>query len=201
MPQYSVYDGSNLELPPSLMFDFSLDSGFASGGGGGFNGYGGTAPGGGISFIFPSGGGGSAPRPPSTSQTLTAIVNEFERQMQANLAAWQQQQRSAESAISTGWQILDAMVSACYRYGAEGMKAAAERDRRIDPGRLRWDWAAYYIDPITGAVQTPAPPPPVPGAGTGVGVLPIGGAGTFIPGIPDIWLLAGAVLVYLAVKR
>jgi len=138
----------------------------AGGGGGGGGGYGG------IDVGFPDInigiGGGGAPGSggaPNVNQTLTQIVDGYEFQLKANLSRWQAGGVSSSSAVSTGWQIMDAMVSACLRYGAAGQKAAAERDRRIQPAMLRWDWIAYYIDPITGGNTAL---PPVPGGGVNV---------------------------------
>lgn len=138
------------------------------GGGGG----GGVIPGGGIGINIPLPGGGTGP---SVNQTLTQIVNGYEQALIANLGAFTSGNRSAADAIREGWRLMDNMVIACRAYGAAGERSAAERDRRINPSMLRWDWVAYYIDPITGA---PTTPPPVPGGGVG---FPGGGGGVTPP--------------------
>ena len=152
--------------------DFTSGGG---GGGGGFGGGGGGFPD--IGITVGGGGGGGGYAPPSL-----------------NLASWQNQQISAETAVSDGWALMNAMVSACIAYGAAGTKSAAERDRRIDPAQVRWDWIAYYIDPITGGNTAL---PPVPGGGVNVNNGLIGGIG----GNNQILLIVGlALLVYLASK-
>lgn len=155
---------------------------------------GGDTGGGGISISLPSGGGG-----PSTSETLTSIVNAAESALKANIAQWQTQAISADAAISRAWAILNDCVSRLLAYGAEGQKAASERDRRIAPAMLRWDWIAYYIDPITGG-QTAMQPLPTTIGGTGggstLGGYSTAGIGSTIAGIPD-WALVGAVIVAL----
>lgn len=137
---------------------------------------GGSTPGGGVTIDIPIGGGGGQSAP-STNQQMTAIVNDYERRLQINLGEWSSGQRSAPSAVEVGWSLMNAMVAALRAYGAAGERSAAERDRRINPAQLKWDWIAYYIDPIIGGPSTPPPLPPanLPGTGgAGGGVLPPG---------------------------
>jgi len=157
------------------------------GGGGGFN----LPP---ITIAFPGGGGGGGGGvAPSLSRTLTQIVDEFEQRLIANLAEWNNGQKTAADAVSVGWSLMNGMVAACSRYGAQGQRSAAERDRRINPTMLRWDWIGYYIDPITGG---PSTPPPLP---SGAGVLPSTGIG----GIDNstLFLIVAAVAIYLISQK
>lgn len=167
------------------------DFGFTNGGGGG--GGGGWDAGGGIVIDFPplGGGGGGGGGAPSLNQTLTQIVDSYEYQLKGNLANWGNNLITAEAAISEGWKLINGMVSACLAYGAAGSKAAAERDRRINPAQLRWDWVAYYIDPITGGNTTL---PPVPGGGVNIT------SGQFGGNNQTMLLIGLAVLLYLATK-
>jgi len=147
-----------------------------------FTGAGGGGGGGGWETGFPvpdvnidigvGGGGGGGGAAPNLNQTLTQIVDGYEYQLKANLAQFQSGAKSGSAAVETGWQLMNAMVSACLRYGAAGQKAAAERDRRIAPQMVRWDWIAYYIDPITGGNTAL---PPVPGGGVNVNQGLLGG--------------------------
>ena len=164
-------------------------------------------PGGGIRIGV--GGGSGAPKPPSTSQTLTQIVNTLEVYLQQNLGNWKSGSVSADDAVRQAWIWMDRMVSDCLRFGAEGEKAAAERDRRINPARLRWDWIGYYIDPITGGNTVPPPPPSVPTSGgtaiPGGGMTPTGSyptmTGGFRMGEGIVWIALGAVLILLAMRK
>lgn len=165
---------------------------FIIGGGGG----GGSWGGGGIDVGFPDidlhlpdGGGSGGGGAPSVSQSLTAVVNSYEYQLKANLALWNSNGISAADAVAKAWNLMNSMVSACLPYGVEGSKAAAERDRRINPSMLRWDWIAYYIDPITGG-NTALPPVPGGGVNTNLGLSPAGGG---------IWVIVGLLaLLYLS---
>ena len=132
-----------------------------------------------LSRLFSSG--------PTTSEQLTLIVDAAERLLKTNLGQFQAGQISASQAVSVAWSLMDQMVSKCQAFGAAGMKSAAERDRRIDPSQLRWDWAAYYIDPIVGGV---ASAPSLPNGTTGTTPY---GAYTRQDNTPLI--LAGAALV------
>lgn len=147
------------------------------------------------------GGGGGL----TLSQTLSQLADGTEAQLRANLGAWQVQTISASVAITQAWALLDGMVAAMRQYyGAQGLKSAAERDRRIDPSQLRWDWIAYYIDPITGG---PSTPPPVPGGSVGAGGGIPGGGGypypgaNLAPGGPDWWLVGGVVVLAVLLLR
>jgi hypothetical protein len=128
------------------------DSGGSSGGSGVTIGF--TMP-----VKLPSTGGSG----PDVKQVLTNLANSTEAQMKQTLGAWQQGQIGADAAIERQWTLLNGMVQQMMRYGSQGMLSAAERDRRIDPSRLRWDWIAYYIDPISvAATGQPAPLQPLP---------------------------------------
>lgn len=187
---------------PNYSADGTGDSGGGWFGGilGGLGSLFGGSPGSGLGIGLPGGGGSASP--PSLSETLTGLVDASERAMKANLAAFQLQQIGASDAIERGWAILNDMVSRLAAYGAEGNKAGAERDRRIDPTRLRWDWIAYYIDPINGG-PTPAQPLPVGvGAGGAVGSPQFGVQ--YTGGIKTEWLLIGAgvlAVLWFARKR
>jgi len=165
-----------------------------AGGGGGGGGWESSGPDG---FTFPDvnigigtgGGGGGGGAAPNLNQTLTQIVDGYEYQLKANLAQWQAGSKSASAAVDTGWQLMNAMVAACLRYGAAGQKSAAERDRRISPQMIRWDWIAYYIDPITGGNTAL---PPVPGGGTNVNQGLLGGGSNM-----TLLLLALVVIVLI----
>ena len=134
---------------------------------------------------------------------LTGIANQAETALQSNLAQFQTGALGADTARARAWEILNSMVSAMWRYGSQGQLSAAERDRRIDPARLKWDWVGYYIDPITGgAAANPGLPGNVTG-GAGGGLIGGGGAsqaGLGLAGIPD-WALIGAVLVFLLLLK
>lgn len=117
-------------------------------------------------FQIPSIGSGSGL--PDVRVTLTNLANATEQALQANLGAWQAGQIDSEQARENAWNLLNGMVQRMMQFGAQGYQSAAERDRRIDPARLRWDWIGYYIDPIYVA-ETGAPAPA--GAGAPGGVL------------------------------
>jgi hypothetical protein len=167
--------GSPLYVEDGTMFsvDFSGGGGWGdpwpdSGGGGGWGDPwpdSGGSSGSGVSFgitmpVRLPGTGGSGP---DVKRILTNLANTTEAQMQQTLGAWQQGQISADAAIDRQWALLNGMVQQMMRYGSQGMLSAAERDRRIDPSRLRWDWIAYYIDPISVAsTGQPAPLRPLP---------------------------------------
>lgn len=152
------------------------------GGGGGGTGTGVSVDLGPVDLQF-SGGlpsfGGSGPQQPDVKEQTAQLANAYEAELQRNLAAYQQGRISADQALASAWSLMDQFVSACYRYGQQGALSAAERDRRIDPARLRWDWIGYYIDPISmAATGAPAQAPhPAPVGGAPVGGLP----GTGVP--------------------
>jgi hypothetical protein len=191
--------GSPLYVEDGTMFSVDF-----SGGGGGWGelwpdsgGSGGSGVT--IGFTMPvnlpgTGGSGSGP---DVKQILTNLANTTEAQMQQTLGAWQQRQISADSAIERQWTLLNGMVQQMMRYGSQGLLSAAERDRRIDPSKLRWDWIAYYIDPISmGATGQPAPLQPLPQTAAPV-YGGIGGPGGF-GGSTMFWialLVLGAVIV------
>lgn len=193
--------GSNTGLPSPSGLSFISTGG--GGGGGWFDGLFGGSPGSGINVNLGGSGGGGGASGPDVKQVLTALANQHEQALQANLGAWQAGQLSAEEALSQGWGLMDSFTAKARQYGSQGELSAAERDRRINPAYLRWDWIAYYLDPITGG---PTAPPPVPGGGTTVG-----GGGT--PGGPLIpvpsstftisaqTLIIGAAILYLLLRR
>lgn len=193
---YGGYGGFGSLTSPS-------DLSFAPTGGGGFGGGGfGGSPGSGINIVIPTGGGGGGAAGPDVKQILTTLANQAEAALQGNLGAWQAQQIATDDAIARAWDIMDRFVSECMRYGQQGALSAAERDRRINPAALRWDWVAYYIDPMTGG-NTPLPP--VPGGGVNVGG-PLPGGGGSVPYYPrqqfdPLLLMAGAVLLVLFLKK
>jgi hypothetical protein len=192
--------GSPLYVEDGTMF--SVD--FSGGGGGGWGdpwpdsgGSGGSGVT--IGFTMPvnlPGTGGSSSGP-DVKQILTNLANSTEAQMQQTLGAWQQGQINADSAIDRQWTLLNGMVQQMMRYGSQGMLSAAERDRRIDPSKLRWDWIAYYIDPISvGSTGRPAPLQPLPQTSAPV-YGGFGGAGS-LGGSTQFWLvllLLGAVII------
>lgn len=184
---------------------YDAASGFTIGGGGGGASIGGTFPAsGGINITLPTGGSGGGSGP-DVNEILTALVNAAERALQANLGAWQANQVSADAAVERAWSILNDVVARMMAYGIQGRNSAAERDRRIEPARLRWDWIAYYIEPITGPLSVPSGSGSGTtgtgsgsgaGSGTGSPYPPITSAGLGLAGIPD-WALVGAVIVVL----
>jgi hypothetical protein len=189
--------GSPLYVEDGTMF--SVD--FSGGGGGGWGDpwpdSGGTGGSGvTIGFTMPVSTWGSISGP-DVKQILTNLANTTEAQMQQTLGAWQQRQISADSAIERQWALLNGMVQQMMRYGSQGMLSAAERDRRIDPSKLRWDWIAYYIDPISMAsTGQPAPLQPLPQTAAPV-YGGLGGSGGF-GGSTMFWvalLVLGAVFV------
>lgn len=135
--------------------------------------------------------GGSAP---DVRVILTQIANSAEAGLIANLNAWRQGALDADAAIREAWDILNAMTSAMLQYGSQGQISAAERDRRVNPSMLRWDYIALYIDPIAvGSTGSPAAPQPLPAPGSPP-VFAEPGAGL---GSRQNVLLIGAALVGL----
>jgi hypothetical protein len=139
------------------------------------------------------GGGGGGGGAPSLNQTLTQIVNDYEYQLKANLALWENGAQTASNAVTEGWRLMNAMVTAVLAYGAAGQKAAAERDRRINPTMLRWDWIRFYIDPITGGNTAL---PPVPGGGINAGNTLSAGFGG-----DNVWLIVAVLVVFYLANR
>lgn len=117
----------------------------------GSGGRGPSGPGLGIDISIPiGGGGGGAPRPPSLNQTLTEIVDGYERLLQANLGEFQKGSKTAKAAYDYATATFDDCMTRLLAYGSAGARAADERDRRRNSNLLRWDWITYYIDPIYG---------------------------------------------------
>jgi hypothetical protein len=145
----------------------------------------------------PASGGG-----PSAAQSLSALADRTEAQLRANLAAYQAGQLPAADASANAWALLNSMVSQMLAAGSIGEKSAAERDRRLNPAMLRWDWIGYYIDPIPGA-GTAAGASQAPMPGGGVMTAGFGGFGGFGAAPNNQWLVlaAVAVLVILLVKK
>jgi hypothetical protein len=147
-----------------------------------------------INIALPIGGAGGAPRPPDVKQALTRITDASAAALEANLRAYQAGQVDASSATARAWDLFNGWVQQVLRYGSQGRITAEERDRRLNSPRLRWDWIAYYIDPIPGAGAAPgaaAPVTPAPGTVPGGPVY----AGPGFGGMNSDWLLIGAVAV------
>lgn len=146
----------------------------------------------------------AGPSQPDVKEQLTQLANAYEAELQRNLASYQQGRLSADQALASAWSLLDQFVAACYRYGSQGALSAAERDRRIDPARLRWDWISYYIDPIaiaaTGAPASSPNPAPVPGLPAPVPGLPAPVGAGFGLGQNQILLVGGLLLVLIVWK-
>lgn len=102
---------------------------------------------------------------PSVSEQLTDIVNAVEPQLQQNLEAFRAGQISASAARQRAMTLMDGMTGQLMSQGPAGQNAAAERDRRVDPSRLTWDWLAYYVDPIPGGGTALPGEPGTGGAG------------------------------------
>lgn len=204
--QYGMYDYGYGDLPaPDLWqadwgsfgggysnaFSPSIDIGY---GGGGLS-VGTQIPGSGINVgvTIPTGGGGGYQ--PNVKELLTSIVNSYEAALKTNLASWQAQQISGEAALEKGWAILNEMVVRLRQYPPNGELAAAQRDRRINPALLKWDYIAYYLDPITGGPSVLQPLP----TGSG-GVTP--GVTIQQPfGVDPITLVLIGLAVFLVLKR
>lgn len=140
-------------------------------------------------------------KPPTTSQSLTQIVDYWEAQFKANLGMYQQGMRTASDAIAFFDNGMDKMRVDMYAFGAQGVRSYAERDRRAENGQyLRWDWLAYYRDPIVQNSGLQAPEKPltssqIPG---GQSYIPIGTRSDAPFGVKtEHLLLAGLLLVAL----
>jgi hypothetical protein len=147
-----------------------------------------------INIALPIGGSGGAPRPPDVKQALTRITDASAAALEANLRAYQAGQVDASSATARAWDLFNGWVQQVLIYGPQGRITAEERDRRLNSPRLRWDWIAYYIDPIPGSGAAPgatAPVTPAPGTTPGGPVY----AGPGFGGMNSDWLLIGAVAV------
>jgi hypothetical protein len=147
-----------------------------------------------INIALPIGGAGGAPRPPDVKQALTRITDASAAALEANLRAYQAGQVDASSAAARAWDIFNRWLQQVLQYGSQGRITAEERDRRLNSPRLRWDWIAYYIDPIPGAGAAPGATAPVtqpPGTTPGGPVY----AGPGFGGMNSDWLLIGAVAV------
>lgn len=133
---------------------------------------------------------------PDVRVILSQIANSAEAGLINNLNGWRQGTLDADVALHEAWDILNAMTSAMLRYGPQGQISAAERDRRVNPSLLRWDYIALYIDPISqGSTGSPAAVQPLPGPGS----PPIlAGAGL---GTRQNVLLIGAALVGLVMWK
>lgn len=143
--------------------------------------------------------GGPAPRQPDVKEILTNIANNAEAALRANLDAYRQNQIAGDTAIARAWQLLDGMTGAMLQYGTQGRISAAERDRRIDPSLLRWDYIAYYIDPI--AQETTGSPAPVqPLSVTPVSTAGLGGFGGLGTSGGMVWIVLGGLLLVILVK-
>jgi hypothetical protein len=152
-----------------------------------------------IGFNIPVGGSGGSSMP-DVKEILSAIANQNEDALKSNLAAFQQNQIGASQAIDNAWGILNRMTTSMLQYGTQGLISAAERDRRVDSRYLRWDYIAYYIDPISQKAN---------GKPAEIRLLP----SVSMPGIPGYseagfsmnsnwgWLIAGGLLLFLVWKK
>lgn len=177
----------NPVLENGTMYDFA-DISFGGGGGFTFN-------------LNPSNLNLGGSRQPSAKEILTQIANSAESALQANLQAFNNGQISADEALKNAWDLLNRMSAAMMQYGDIGRKSAAERDRRIDPRFLRWDYIAYYIDPISQAsTGTPATVPNLPfqtgGSASGGFVPRTAGIGAFGIGNEMLILLVLLGLIF-----
>ena len=109
--------------------------------------------------------------------------------------------RTASDAIAFFDNGMDKMRVDMYAFGAQGVRSYAERDRRAENGQyLRWDWLAYYRDPIVQNSGLQAPEKPltssqIPG---GQSYIPIGTRSDAPFGVKtEHLLLAGLLLVAL----
>jgi hypothetical protein len=152
-----------------------------------------------IGFNLPVGGSGGGSMP-DVKEILTAIANQSEDALKSNLAAFTQNQIGASQAIDNAWNILNRMTASMLQYGSQGMISAAERDRRVDPRYLRWDYIAYYIDPISQkAYGKPAEIRPLP-SGNMPGIPGYSSAG-FAMNSNWALLIAGGLLLFLVWKK
>lgn len=108
---------------------------------------------------------------------LSDLANATEAALRANLGAYQSGQMSAADASARGYGILNDMVARMLQAGAQGQLSAAERDRRIDPSRLKWDWIAYYLNPIPNSQTTAGAAPAAIQSAGGVYAGGVSGSG------------------------
>lgn len=153
-----------------------------------------TAVVGGISYAQ------SASRTGAVKEQLTALANSAEAALQQNLGAWQAGQITADAAATRAWAVLNDMVRRMLAAGPQGQTSAAERDRRIDPSRLRWDWIAYYIDPIPGSAQVAAQAAATGTAASAAGLAGYGSGPLTDGSFPWTAILIGAVLLLVFVR-
>jgi hypothetical protein len=152
-----------------------------------------------IGFNIPVGGGGGSA--PDVKEILTAIANQHEDALKSNLAAFTQNQIGASEAIDNAWNILNSMTASMLKYGSQGLISAAERDRRVDPRYLRWDYIAYYIDPISQkAYGKPAEIRPLPN-GSMPGIPSYSGAGFATNSNWPLLIAGGLLLLFLVWKK
>lgn len=94
--------------------------------------------------------GGSAPGADPRRAT-TQIVDSAEAFFKQNLSEFQRGTKSAAQALRDFDSVWEQMRSALLNWGSVGQRALAERDRTYAAGQyLRWDWLAWYRDPIAG---------------------------------------------------
>lgn len=108
---------------------------------------------------------------------LSELANSAESALRANLAAYQGGQMSAADASARGYGILNDAIGRMLQAGPPGRISAAERDRRIDPGLLRWDWIAYYLDPIPNSQASAGAAPAAIQSASGVFTGGVSGSG------------------------
>lgn len=147
---------------------------------------------GGSTVAAPNTGGG-----PDIKQQLTTLANQTEAALAQNRDDFAAGRVPASQAYSQGWGLFDGMISQMLRMGPQGQVSAEERDRRLNSPRLKWDWIAYYLDPLGGT------PPPAPistpiGGGVPGSTLPPYQAGippTGLGGIDSKTLIIGALVL------
>jgi hypothetical protein len=148
-------------------------------------------PGGGSFNLTASPGfGGGGTRQPDPKVVTTQIVDQYETALKNNLAMYQAGQRSKADALKTFDTLFAQMQQQLSAYGDTGRRAIAERT----PGNslTRWDWVAYYRDPIAGGTQN------------GGGLLDtVTGPITSGTGISSttLLLIAAAVVVVILLRR
>lgn len=125
----------------------------------------------------------------------TQIVDQAEKLMQQNLAAWQASDKYASEqaqAIKNFNDIWSQVVAACnqQQYGDPGQRCIHDRERGG-----RWPWPEYYLDPIANDPDVQPDPSPVDSTLAELGLAP-GAAGGFGKLLP--WLLVGGLILAVA---
>lgn len=145
---------------------------------------------------------GASASGPSLKEQLTTLANSTEAQLKANLYAVSNGQLAREDGQQNAWNLLNGMVAQMLRGGTQGQLSAAERDRRIDPGYLRWDWIAWYIEPMMTSGETiPALPASVQTGASGGLVNQAGYGSTYTRSDNQMLYIAGAALLAVLLLR